>query len=262
MPKQIPMMVTVAGVRRLTPRMARVTVAGDELRGFRYDGPDQLARLFLPNASGELTLPVTDSWWPEMCAMPEAVRPVLRNYTVRRLDPEAAELDLDFVLHGSGEHAGPGSSWAENAQVGDKIGVLSDGADYQPPPDTTWQLLIADESALPAVAAILDQAPTGQHIIALLEVTDETDELPLSTSPDITVRWIHRGTGPPQQASPSSPPRTRPPRRHPIHLGSRRIHPSHHHPPPPRQTTRHPQRPHLLLRLLARRPGTLKDLRP
>lgn len=196
MPKQIPMMVTVAGVRRLTPRMARVTVAGDELRGFRYDGPDQLARLFLPNASGELTLPVTDSWWPEMCAMPEAVRPVLRNYTVRRLDPEAAELDLDFVLHGSGEHAGPGSSWAENAQVGDKIGVLSDGADYQPPPDTTWQLLIADESALPAVAAILDQAPTGQHIIALLEVTDETDELPLPTSPDITVRWIHRGTGP------------------------------------------------------------------
>ncbi|WP_433158054.1 siderophore-interacting protein [Kribbella sp. CA-247076] len=197
MPKQIPTLVTVTSVRSLTPRMVRVTLAGDELRTFAYDGPDQLVRTFLPNATGELTLPVTTEWWPELTAMPEAIRPILRNYTVRRLDPVAAELDIDFVLHGADDgHAGPGSSWAEHARPGDKIGVLSDGAEYRPPADTAWQLLIGDESALPAVAAILEQAPAGQSFVVLLEVADEADELPLTMPPATTLRWVHRGSGP------------------------------------------------------------------
>lgn len=186
---QRPVLVTVTATARLTERMVRVTLASDELAEFAYDGPDQLVRLFLPN-NGESppVLPVTADWWPEMCAMPEDVRPVLRNYTVRRFDRARRELDIDFVLHGHGEHSGPGSAWAATAAPGDKVGVLSDGADYTPPADTEWQLIVGDEAAVPAVAAILEDLRSPA--VVLLEVADAADELPLA-HPGVT--WLHRG---------------------------------------------------------------------
>ncbi|GAA0626429.1 siderophore-interacting protein [Kribbella sandramycini] len=189
---QTPMLTTVTDVRRLTPRMARITVASAELRRFAYDGPDQLVRIFLPNGRvDELTLPVTTNWWPELSSMPEATRPVVRNYTVRRLDRTQGELDIDFVLHGSGASAGPGSSFAEHVQPGDQLGVLSDGADYLPPVDTDWVLLVGDESALPAIAAILEQVPEGLPVVTLLEVEDAADEVELA----LPATWVHRGPG-------------------------------------------------------------------
>lgn len=188
---QRPVLVTVTATRPLTPRLTRVTFAGDDLEQFAYDGPDQLVRLFLPNEhDAELALPVTTDWWAELCALPESIRPVVRNYTVRRFDRAARELDIDFVLH---EHnAGPGSAWAAAATTGQKIGMLSDGADYAPPADTAWQLLVGDESSLPAVASILESLPAATKAVVLLEVADEQDELPLTVPPNVTLVWLHR----------------------------------------------------------------------
>jgi NADPH-dependent ferric siderophore reductase len=70
--------------------------------------------------------------------MPEASRPVVRNYTARRLDRALGELDIDFVLHGHGDSAGPGSCWAAQARPGDKIGLPSDDADHLPPANFRW----------------------------------------------------------------------------------------------------------------------------
>ena len=184
---QLPMLVTVTATTPLTERMVRVTVAADELADFAHDGPDQLVRMFFPVGDEPPPLPVTADWWPELCAMPEATRPALRNYTVRRLDRANRTMDIDFVLHGDGDHSGPGSTWAATAKPGDKIGVLSDGADYAPPADAEWQLIIGDEAALPAVAAILEELRSPA--VVLLEVADAADELPLSAE----VTWVHRG---------------------------------------------------------------------
>ncbi|GAB3440175.1 siderophore-interacting protein [Actinophytocola sediminis] len=183
---QLPVLVTVVATAPLTERMVRVTVASDELADFAHDGPDQLVRVFLPTGESPPVLPVTADWWPELCAIPESTRPALRNYTVRRFDRERCELDIDFVLHGHGADSGPGAAFAASAAPGDKIGVLSDGADYAPPADTEWQLIIGDEAALPAVAAIIEQLTCPA--VVLVEVADRTDELPLA---DVT--WLHRG---------------------------------------------------------------------
>ncbi|MGB3439747.1 MAG: siderophore-interacting protein [Actinophytocola sp.] len=188
---QLPMLVTVTATKPLTERMVRVTLAGDSLTDFDYAGPDHLVRLFVPVVPGEPTLPVTTEWWPELRAMPEATRPVLRNYTVRRLDRERRELDIDFVLHGHGEDSGPGGTWAANAAPGDKIGVLSDGADYRPPAGTEWQLVVGDESAVPAIAAIVEQLHSPA--VVLIEVADAADELPIAVPEGTTVTWLHRG---------------------------------------------------------------------
>ncbi|MBP2325165.1 NADPH-dependent ferric siderophore reductase [Kibdelosporangium banguiense] len=179
--RQRPMFVTVTAVRALSQRMARITLAGDEIATFGYAGPDQLARIFFP-VSTDFRLPVTEQWWPELQAMPADRRPVMRNYTVRRIDHARGELDIDFVLHGD---SGPASAWACAAKPGDRIGVLSDGADYQPA-DADWQLLIGDETAIPAISSILETLRTPA--IVLLEVADSLDEIELAAP----ATWLHR----------------------------------------------------------------------
>jgi NADPH-dependent ferric siderophore reductase len=162
-PPQRPMFVTVTAVARLTEQIARITLAGPQVASFDYAGPDHLARVFFP-VSTDFRLPVTEDWWTELQAMPLDERPVMRNYTVRRIDHAHGELDIDFVLHGD---TGPASAWACAAKPGDRIGVLSDGAEYAPG-KADWQLLIGDETALPAIGAILETLQTPA--IVLLEV--------------------------------------------------------------------------------------------
>lgn len=190
-----PMLAHVIATRKLTPRLVRITLSGSELDTFGYDGPDHLARVFLPPRPGAtLRLPDSaDNWWPAVTAMPESVRPIVRNYTVRRLDEARREMDIDFVLHAD---AGPGSAWAATAALGDQIGVLSDGADYAPPVDTEWQLLIGDETALPAIAAIVESLPAHSTAVVLLEVGDGTDGLALAATAGTTVTWLHRDAEP------------------------------------------------------------------
>ncbi|WP_351224534.1 siderophore-interacting protein [Streptomyces sp. NPDC002133] len=38
--------IQVTGVRRLTPRMARITFGGPDLAGFTLDAPDQQVKLY------------------------------------------------------------------------------------------------------------------------------------------------------------------------------------------------------------------------
>lgn len=165
-PPQRPLFVTVAEVRHLAPRMVRITLEGPGVRDFHYAGADHLVRLFLP-VDDDLRLPATTDWWSELQAMPADRRPVVRNYTVRRIDPAGCRLDVDFALHGD---SGPASAWAMRAEPGDRIGILSDGARYEVG-DADWQLLIGDETALPAISAMLEGIRTPVH--TLLEVEDE-----------------------------------------------------------------------------------------
>nr|WP_052478687.1 siderophore-interacting protein [Kibdelosporangium sp. MJ126-NF4]CEL19990.1 iron-chelator utilization protein [Kibdelosporangium sp. MJ126-NF4]CTQ97214.1 iron-chelator utilization protein [Kibdelosporangium sp. MJ126-NF4] len=180
-PQQRPMFVTVTQVRRLSERMARITVTGDDVADFHYGGPDHLARVFFP-VSEDFQLPVTPQWWPELQAMPVERRPAMRNYTVRRIDHARGVMDIDFVLHGD---SGPASAWACAAKPGDRIGVLSDGAEYAPG-DADWQLLIGDETAVPAIASMLETLRTPATV--LFEVADELDELDVAAP----ATWLYR----------------------------------------------------------------------
>jgi NADPH-dependent ferric siderophore reductase len=55
-------------------------------------------------------------------------------------------------------------------------------------------LLVGDESALPAIAAIATALPRDEPAVAVVEVQDAEDELPV---PGADVRWVHRRTAPP-----------------------------------------------------------------
>jgi NADPH-dependent ferric siderophore reductase len=159
---------SVATVRRLGPSSVRLTLTGPELAGFGAAGCDQRFKLVLSrdDAGLDRLRGRGQDWYQQYCAMPEEQRPVIRTYTVRAVRPERAELDVDVVLHGVEEGcAGPAASWAAAAAPGDRITLLGPdrpgsgrpwGVEWAPPPAARTLLLAGDETAVPAVCAILE----------------------------------------------------------------------------------------------------------
>lgn len=169
----------------VTPRMTRVTLGGEELAGFPEHGPDQRIKMFFPVAGQERpAMPRASSGgpvWP-----PGEPRPIIRTYTVRRYDPGAGELDVDFVLHGA---HGPAAAWASTARPGDWVGVSEPGGRWEPAPDAREHLVIGDESALPAIATVLEALPPAAATRVFVEVADVGEQQTLSRP----VTWLHRG---------------------------------------------------------------------
>ncbi|WP_433279613.1 siderophore-interacting protein [Pseudonocardia xinjiangensis] len=182
-----PRLLQVRRSERITPRMVRVTLGGEELAGFGGEGPDRRIKMFFPVPGQDRpAVPRATSGgplWPT-----GEPRPAIRTYTVRRFDPRSGELDVDFVLH---EGHGPAAAWARDARPGSWVGVSEPGGRFEPDPAAEFHVVIGDETALPAVATVLDALPPGVPALAFLEVADAVEEQDLPGTAD--VRWVHRG---------------------------------------------------------------------
>jgi NADPH-dependent ferric siderophore reductase len=186
-------MITAGVVRsqRISENFLRLTVGGPELADFDYQGWDQCFRLFFPRpGQTELRMPTSsgNGWIAQYYLMPTKTKPTVRNYTVRAFRPELNELDIDFVVHGDG----PAASWAAAARPGDPVGLFDEGTMYSPNLSAEWQLLAADESGLPAAAAIAEQTPGTLPTLLLAEVPADADILPIAVGGHVTVRWFPR----------------------------------------------------------------------
>ncbi len=214
LPRWLFFQTVVARVLPLGPSMVRITLTGPRLGGFGVAGDDQRVKLVLtpdPTALAELHAAGSE-WYPAWCALPEERRPVLRTYTVRAARPELAEVDLDVVLHGDGEgagdgHAGPGATWAARAAVGDPVVLMGPdrpgrgrawGVEWAPPATARRLLLAGDETAVPAVSAVLEGlVPVpGRRVVAVLEVPRAGDLQDLRLPEGVSVRWLARGDRP------------------------------------------------------------------
>lgn len=184
----------------LSPSMLRFVFAGPSLAQARSFGPDQRIKIFFPNAAGELSVPRGEDWYARYRDQHEAQRAPMRTYTIRALRPGATELDVDFAAHGD---SGPASSWAMRAQPGDRVVLLaphasqddSGGVEWRPPEDVAEVLLIADETALPAVAGILESLaarPRLPKVRAYIEVPLRADVVDLVGPGDLRIHWLPR----------------------------------------------------------------------
>ncbi|MDX6758204.1 siderophore-interacting protein [Streptomyces sp. F8] len=194
----------VLRTRRLGHSFLRVTFGGESLADFRSGGFDQSLSLFLPPAGAEHTvLPSTeeDTWFAAWRGMPDDERPVMRSYTVReqrRDEAGAVEVDIDFVLHGD---SSPASRWAGRASAGRRILAIgpavaeNKSVRFQAPADADAVWMYADETALPAAAAILERLPAGMRVQAWFEVPHEDDRLEPGTPADADITWIVREGG-------------------------------------------------------------------
>ncbi|GGW29281.1 siderophore-interacting protein [Streptomyces xantholiticus] len=196
----------VTRTRRLGPSLVRITFAGkatangNSLRDFAAGGRDQSLSLFLPHPGQDAPVVPVDAGDLHAVlgayrTLPEDVRAVMRSYTVREHRGDAGEVDIDFAVH---EDGGPACRWALAAEPGHKVMVLGPAvADNtavrcRPPKDTDWVLIWADETALPAAAAILEWLPAGKTAKVWLEVPQSGDRLPLKTDADADITWLVR----------------------------------------------------------------------
>lgn len=183
--------VSVRAIEQLTPRMRRITFTGPDLAAYPNEGPATHFKILLPPPGVERVEPpeVTPDWtgWPPS----DERSPLRRTFTPRRVDPGAQELVIDFALHGA--HGGPASQWAAEARVGDEVVVTGGRGAYRVDPDAPWTLLVGDETALPAIGTILEDAPPDAVLVLLIEVQDESDQIELPLTPSTTLVWVHRG---------------------------------------------------------------------
>lgn len=191
-----PAHVRVQRTERLSPNLLRVIFTGDDLARLGWDGPDQRIKLVFPLPDGSLPRLPDDDWFASWRALPDAERPPMRTYTIRGADRDVRELVVDFVVHGD---EGPASRWAGRAAMDDEIVALvpdatggdAGGWEWRPGGADTF-LLAGDETALPAIAAILESLPADARGTAFLEVPIGADELRLAKPEGITVDWLPR----------------------------------------------------------------------
>ncbi|AGC45616.1 iron-chelator utilization protein [Myxococcus stipitatus DSM 14675] len=177
----------VLRVTPITPHVVRITLGGEDIQGFHSEGADDHVKVLFPEAGKQR--PVIPTMGPTGPVLqPGEKKPDSRDYTPRRFDPVAGELDLDFVLHGSG----PASSWAAQAKPGDMLGVGGPRGSLFVSNDFDWYLLAGDETAIPAIARRLEELPEGARAIVFIEVADASEEQKFSTRANMTLKWLHR----------------------------------------------------------------------
>jgi NADPH-dependent ferric siderophore reductase len=161
-------------VELVTPHMKRITIDGSCLPAFRAGLPAQWLKVFVPTGDKQ-NVPG-------------------RAYTVRRFDPVSKKLDLDFLLHGDN---GPVSAWAARVKPGEsfEISAAHPRSGFALPSAMERCLLFGDDTALPAIAGILEALPAHTPADVFLEVDDAVDEQTIDTAAAANLTWLHRKRG-------------------------------------------------------------------
>ena len=186
-----PLVGTVVRTERLSPTLTRVVFGGAGLREFRMNtSTDAYVKLTFLRPG--VTYPAPMDMAVVRSTLPPQDWPVVRTYTVRAWDEAAGELSVDFVVHGDSGIAGP---WAAGARPGDELMIGGPGGGYAPDPAAGHYLFIGDESALPAIAAALEQLPADAAGDVLVEVPDASSELRLAAPAGVRVTWVPATAG-------------------------------------------------------------------
>lgn len=207
--------VAVAAVHQLSPHLLRVTFTGADLDYFGSNAHGQTLdlriKVMVPSPGAPLPdfSDLGEGWYQGWLAMDPDTRGYMRTYTVRSLRPGrpgveglpavAAELDVDFVLHLDGG-SGPAARWAAGAAPGDRLAIIGPdaragdclGIEFDPA-GATRLLLVGDETAVPAISAILESLPATVSGHAVLEVPTAEDFLDVDTDASVEITWLARG---------------------------------------------------------------------
>ncbi len=162
-----PWTLRVVGAVNIGPRMRRVRLTADNLDGFE-PRPGQEIVLQIPQQDGE---------------------PARRHYTIRRFDRRSKLIDVDFVIHGDKT---PGIRWALEARPGDAIDIRGPRGRIALAPEADWHLFSGDETAIPAIFALLEAMPKEAKAFAFIEIGSDAEKAALAAEADVTLVWLTR----------------------------------------------------------------------
>ena len=181
----------VVSTEHLTPHMVRVVLGGS---GFDTFAPSEFTDSYVKFVFVRSDIDVTALPAPltldSFAVLPPEHQPTVRTYTVRRADPAARQITVDFVVHGEHGVAGP---WALAAQPGDRVHLMGPSGAYAPDPAADWHLFAGDEAGLPAISAALETLPPNAIGKAFIEVAGPDDVLTLTAPDGVELTWVYRG---------------------------------------------------------------------
>jgi NADPH-dependent ferric siderophore reductase len=161
----------------VTPHMRRLVLGGPEIAAWLatagINGPAAWVKVFCPERDP-------------------------RVYTIRRVNMNAATLEIDFMLRDNDTDSGSISEWARRARCGDLVGIAGPrcGA-FSLLPESRWVWLAADATALPAAQTILASLPSRTQAHALLVVDACEDQQDMESAAPLRVEWryTHQSAG-------------------------------------------------------------------
>lgn len=167
----------VLRTQELTVTMRRVVLGGEALAGFASLGFDDHIKLFFAEPGGGTAM---------------------RDFTPRHHDPDRGELTIDFALHARG----PASDWARQAAPGWDLHIAGPRGTRPSPAGVACQLLVGDQTALPAIARRMQELPADARVIAVIEGADRADRQALPSAAQADIRWVFRDGAPPGSVAP------------------------------------------------------------
>lgn len=187
--------VTVVSAMNVTPKMRRVTFSIADATPFARG--DMHVQLLVPPKGRR---PV----WPGFredgrLSWPQGEDELIaRTYTIRGVDCAAQHFWIDFLLHGETGEVTPGADFARTAEPGTIAAIMGPGGGHVPEAERI--LMIGDETALPAIARIIEEVPEGTRITAIIEVESEAEQQSLEGRCKLDLHWLHRA----RNSAPSS----------------------------------------------------------
>ncbi|OLT18837.1 hypothetical protein BJF78_11570 [Pseudonocardia sp. CNS-139] len=164
----------VRDVALVTPRLRRIQLAGPALHDLRWT-PGQHVRVVVRDVE----------------RLRDLGRDLLRTYTVWAFDP-AGTLDLGVLDHPG---AGPGALWARGIAPGAPVAFRRPEGRFVPRPDAAHHVLVGDETAAVAFAAMLAALPPDAPVHGVVQVRDAADRFTFPRSDELT--WVERGAAGP-----------------------------------------------------------------
>lgn len=165
----------VSELEMLSPRMRRITFTSPDFADFESPSPDDHVKVFFPAIASDGAATVS-----------------ARDYTPRAFDLERRTLTLDFVLHA----AGPATSWARTARVGDTLEIAGPRGSTIVADDFDWYLLVGDTSALPAIGRRVETLRDGVPVTTVVMLDDDADVQAFTTGAAWQPQWLVRRPGP------------------------------------------------------------------
>ncbi|MHA7144597.1 siderophore-interacting protein [Arthrobacter sp. TmT3-37] len=213
--------VVVTAVQDLGATFRRITFGGACLEAFGVAGDTLDLRIKIvipskgrdcPDIAGMMKRGDSANWYQLWLGLEAEERGSMRTYTVRnvRCGGPRPEIDVDFVMHLDEDgRGGPASEWASAARPGDRVCIIGPnssaaqcatagayGGIEWSPGLAQHVLLAGDETAVPAISAILEALPEDISGSAFLEVPDLQDVQAISTKSSVAITWLARGDRP------------------------------------------------------------------
>ena len=172
----------------VTPHLIRVYLENNDVSFFEdttLGGTCKL--LFPPLGIRDIHYAEYDEMNKKWVSPSDKIKPVSRTYTLRNIDAANNQVVIDIANHGLN---GPGSRWANEAKIGDRIGVSMKSKKKDLAPKTDFILLAADLTGLPAISTIIESLSANTKGIVCVEVPTENDIHTIETKANLEFKWI------------------------------------------------------------------------